>query len=269
MRKFLLGLVTVLGAVLLLAGCGSSSSTSGSKEITLGVTAGPHAAIADKVAEEAKKEGLHVKVVEFSDYLTPDQALADGSLDMNNYQHEPFLLNFDKQKGTHLVALGKTVIQPMGLYSNSFHSVAAITPGTKVAIPNDPTNGGRALQLLAQAGLITLKTDVGVKATLSDITSNPKDLKIVELDAAQLPRSLSDVGVAAIPMNYAISGNLDVEKQGFFFESKTNPLATIVLAVREQDKDNPTYKKVLAIYHSQAVKDFINEKFKGEVIPAE
>ena len=131
----------------------------------------------------------------------------------------------------------------MGLYSNSVHSVQDVPEGATVSIPNDPTNGGRALVLLAKAGLITLKDGVGFKATVADITSNPKNIKIQELEAAQLPRSLDDVTIAVIPMNYVQSAGLSVEKQGFFFESKDEPLTVIVLAVRSEDKDNETYKK--------------------------
>ena len=253
-----------------IAGCGTDTNQSSQapKEIKIGATAGPHAQVAEAVAKEAKKQGIDLKVVEFSDYVTPDKALADGDIQLNAYQHVPFMENFNKQNGSNLVAIGKTLLVRMGLYSNSVHSVQDVPEGATVSIPNDPTNGGRALVLLAKAGLITLKDGVGFKATVADITSNPKNIKIQELEAAQLPRSLDDVTIAVIPMNYVQSAGLSVEKQGFFFESKDEPLTVIVLAVRSEDKDNETYKKIADIYKSDAIKQFINDTFKGSITSA-
>ena len=253
-----------------IAGCGTNTNQSSQtpKEIKIGATAGPHAQVAEAVAKEAQKQGIDLKVLEFSDYVTPDKALADGDIQLNAYQHVPFMENFNKQNGSDLVAIGKTILMPMGLYSNSVHSAQDVPNGAIVAIPNDPTNGGRGLALLAKAGLITLKDGVGFKATVADITSNPKNLQIQELEAAQLPRSLDDVAVAAIPMNYVQSAGLNVEKQGFFLEPKDEPLAVMILAVRSQDKDNETYKKIADIYKSEVIKQFINETFKGFITSA-
>ena len=253
-----------------IAGCGSDSKTATDTptEIKIGATAGPHAQVAEAVAKEAQKQGINLKVVEFSDYVTPDKALSDGDIQLNAYQHVPFMENFNKQNGSDLVAIGKTILMPMGLYSNSVHSAQDVPEGAIVAIPNDPTNGGRGLALLAKAGLITLRDGVGFKATIADITSNPKNLQIQELEAAQLPRSLDDVAVAAIPMNYVQSAGLNVEKQGFFLEPKDEPLAVMILAVRGQDKDNETYKKIAQIYQSEAIKKFIDETFKGTITSA-
>ncbi|WP_251443142.1 MetQ/NlpA family ABC transporter substrate-binding protein [Veillonella intestinalis] len=264
--KKLLAPVLVGVLALGIAGCGSDS---GSKEIRIGATAGPHAEVVEAVAKEAAKEGINIKLVEFSDYVTPNKALADGDLELNSYQHVPFMENFNKQNNTHLVSIGKTILMRMGLYSNTIKDANDVPNGAVVAIPNDPTNGGRGLALLAKAGLITLKEGVGFKATLADVTSNPKNLVIKELEAAQLPRSLDDVTLAAIPMNYVMSAGIDVAKQGVFLEPKDEPLAVMNLAAREADKDNATYKKIAEIYHSPAVKQFIDEKFKGTIIPAE
>ena len=269
LKKFIAPLLVGVLAFAI-AGCGTNTNQSSQtpKEIKIGATAGPHAQVAEAVAKEAKKQGIDLKVVEFSDYVTPDKALADGDIQLNAYQHVPFMENFNKQNGSKLVAIGKTILMPMGLYSNSVHSAADVPEGSIVAIPNDPTNGGRGLALLAKAGLITLKDGVGFKATVADITSNPKNLQIQELEAAQLPRSLDDVVVAAIPMNYVQSAGLNVEKQGFFLEPKDEPLAVMILAVREQDKDNETYKKIADIYKSDAIKQFINDTFKGTITSA-
>ena len=269
LKKFIAPLLVGVLAFAI-AGCGTDTNQSSQapKEIKIGATAGPHAQVAEAVAKEAKKQGIDLKVVEFSDYVTPDKALADGDIQLNAYQHVPFMENFNKQNGSKLVAIGKTILMPMGLYSNSVHSAADVPEGAIVAIPNDPTNGGRGLALLAKAGLITLKDGVGFKATVADITSNPKNLQIQELEAAQLPRSLDDVVVAAIPMNYVQSAGLNVEKQGFFLEPKDEPLAVMILAVRDQDKDNETYKKIADIYKSDAIKQFINDTFKGSITSA-
>ena len=269
LKKFIAPLLVGVLAFAI-AGCGTDTNQSSQapKEIKIGATSGPHAQVAEAVAKEAKKQGIDLKVVEFSDYVTPDKALADGDIQLNAYQHVPFMENFNKQNGSKLVAIGKTILMPMGLYSNSVHSAADVPEGAIVAIPNDPTNGGRGLALLAKAGLITLKDGVGFKATVADITSNPKNLQIQELEAAQLPRSLDDVAVAAIPMNYVQSAGLNVEKQGFFLEPKDEPLAVMILAVRSQDKDNETYKKIADIYKSEVIKQFINETFKGSITSA-
>lgn len=269
LKKFIAPLLVGVLAFAI-AGCGTNTNQSSQtpKEIKIGATAGPHAQVAEAVAKEAKKQGIDLKVVEFSDYVTPDKALADGDIQLNAYQHVPFMENFNKQNGSKLVAIGKTILMPMGLYSNSVHSAADVPEGAIVAIPNDPTNGGRGLALLAKAGLITLKDGVGFKATVADITSNPKNLQIQELEAAQLPRSLDDVVVASIPMNYVQSAGLNVEKQGFFLEPKDEPLAVMILAVRDQDKDNETYKKIADIYKSDAIKQFINDTFKGSITSA-
>ena len=165
-------------------------------------------------------------------------------------------------------AVGHRVVHGGEAFNKSVLITDEVMKALEDCISNDPTNGGRALVLLAKAGLITLKDGVGFKATVADITSNPKNIKIQELEAAQLPRSLDDVTIAVIPMNYVQSAGLSVEKQGFFFESKDEPLTVIVLAVRSEDKDNETYKKIADIYKSDAIKQFINDTFKGSITSA-
>lgn len=265
MKKYVFFALILFLSSLIITGCGTNAQ----KEIRIGATSGPHAEVAEVVAKEAAKQGLNVKVVEFSDYITPDTALAEGDIELAAYQHEPFLKNFNKDKGTDLVSIGKTILMPMGIYSDKVHSIADIPNGATVSIPNDPTNGGRALMLLEKAGIIKLKAGLGFKSTVNDIVDNPKNLKFQELEAAQLPRSLEDVDVAVITMNYAMSAGLNIEKQGLFFEDKSEPLAVVILATRKEDKDNPDYKKILDIYHSDAVKNFINEHFKGSITSAE
>ena len=238
------------------------------KPIKVAVTAGPHADIVTKAAEVAKKQGFDVKVVEFTDYITPDTALAEKQLDVAVYQHEPFLLNFNKQKGTDLVVAANAVVQPMGLYSNKIHSLDDIKADTKIAIPNDPSNGGRALVLLEKAGIIKLKPDYKGEASIHDVAENPRGVKLVELEAAQLPISLQDLDVACVPMNYAVSGGLDVNKQGFYFESRDAKYALIIIVARPDNVQSPEVQTFVKCYQSPEVAAFIKEKFKGQINPA-
>jgi D-methionine transport system substrate-binding protein len=271
-KRIALILAGLLGLSLLAAGCGGEKKADdakpASKVIKIGATAGPHADVVHAVADEAKKQGLNVEVVEFSDYITPDKALADGDIDLNSYQHAPFLANFCKQNNAKLVPIGNTILMRMGIYSDKIHDLKDIPDGATVAIPNDPTNGGRGLVLLEKAGIIKLKEGVGFKATTADVAENPKHLVFKELEAAQLPRSLSDVDLAVITMNYVMSSGMDVKKQGLFWEKDDEPLAVMVLAAREKDKDNADYKKIAELFHSDAVKKFIEDKFKGTIVPA-
>ncbi|XOQ52983.1 MAG: Lipoprotein [Succiniclasticum sp.] len=268
-------LVSALALSLLavgIAGCGSGdkkAADNGGKVIKIGATAGPHAQVAEAVAKEAKKQGLNVKVVEFSDYVTPDKALAEGELDLASYQHKPFMENFNKNNNAHLVAIGPTILMRMGIYSDKIKDLKAIPDGATVAIPNDPTNGGRGLMLLQKAGVLKLKDGVGFKATVKDVVDNPHKLVFKELEAAQLPRSLKDVDLAVITMNYVMSGGLDVEKQGLFWEDKNEPLAVMILAVDGKNKDNADYQKIAKLFHSDAVKKYIADTFKGTIVPAE
>lgn len=274
LKKLLTSTALLAIVALAIVGCGNSKpaadkAVDSKAEIKIGATAGPHAEVVEAVAKEAKKQGINIKVVEFSDYITPDKALASGDIDLNSYQHAPFLQNFNKQNNETLVPIGKTILMRMGVYSDKVRDIKDLPSGATVAIPNDPTNGGRGLVLLEKAGLIKLKDGVGFKATLGDIAENPKNLKFKELEAAQLPRSLADVDAAAITMNYVMSAGLDVKKQGIFLEPKDEPLAVMVLAARDKDKENPTYKKIAEIYHSQAVKQFIDDKYKGTIVSAD
>ena len=237
--------------------------------LKVGATAGPHAAIVAAAARVAEASGLKVKVIEFTDYLSPNRALEEGALDVVVYQHEPFLNNFNRQQGTHLAKIGNAVVQPMGLYSNRIRKLASIPVGARIAIPNDPTNSGRALLLLQNAGLIKLRDGVdGNKALVVDIRKNPKNLRIVELEAAQLPRSLDDVDIAAIPMNYVISAGLSPKKQGFFFEDLKAPFALMIIASRENNRNDRNVQAFVRAYQSEPVRAFILKTFDGAVNPA-
>jgi D-methionine transport system substrate-binding protein len=234
-------------------------------QIKMGVTAGPHAEIMEQVKKQLEKDGVQMKIVEFTDYIQPNAALAAGDLDANSYQHQPYLDAQIKDRGYKFVSVGGTITFPMGVYSKKIKSLNDLKPGARVGVPNDPTNGGRALLVLQAKGVIKLKADAGLKATPLDIVENPKKIKIVELDAAQLPRALDDFDAAVINGNYAESAGLSPTKDAIAVEASTGPYAN-VLAVRAADKDKPWVAKLVKAYHSPEVKKFVLEKYKGSVI---
>lgn len=235
--------------------------------IRAGVTAGPHAQILEAVVPEAKKLGLDVQIVEFTDYVIPNQALANKEIDINSFQHEPYLNNQIAKTGWRLVKVAYTIASPMGFYSNRYKSFADIPAGATIAIQNDPSNAARSLQLLAANDIIKLREGAGVTAGVIDIIDNPRRLKFVELDAAQLPRALPDVHAAAVNNNYAVQAGLDPVKDSLIKETADGPWVNI-LAVREENKDKPWVATFIKAYHSDAVKHFVAEKFKGAYVAA-
>jgi D-methionine transport system substrate-binding protein len=253
----------VLAAVL----AGGFSLPASAETIKIGVTPGPHAQIMEKVKELAAPKGLDIEILEFSDYVVPNQALADGDLNANSFQHQPYLDNQVKDRGYDLVSIATSVNFPMGVYSQKVKAITELAEGAQVAVPNDPTNGGRALLLLADLGLFKLDPAAGLKPTPLDITENPKNIKIAELDAAQLPRSLADVDAAVINTNYALEGGLDPQKDAIAKEAAKSPYVNVI-AVRGADKDAAWAKTLVETYHSPEVKAFVTETFKGAVIPS-
>ncbi|MGV3656209.1 MAG: MetQ/NlpA family ABC transporter substrate-binding protein [Noviherbaspirillum sp.] len=235
------------------------------KPIKIGVTAGPHAQVMEVVKKVLEKDGVKLQIVEFSDYVQPNAALASGDLDANSYQHLPYLEAQIKDRGYKLSSVGYTITFPMGIYSKKVKSLKELKDGARFGVPNDPTNGGRGLLLLQSQGLIKLKPEAGLKATPLDIVSNPKKLRITELDAAQLPRSLDDLDAAAINGNYAESAGLSPTRDAIAIEDAKGPYANII-AVRTADKDKPWVAKLVKAYHSAEVKQFVTSKFKDSVI---
>ena len=258
---------TLLQSALALAVAATLSSPllAQDKPLKIGVTAGPHAQIFEQVKKIAEKDGLKIQIVEFSDYVQPNAALAAGDLDANSYQHKPYLDQQVKDRGYKLVSAGYTVNYPIGLYSKKVKNLTDLKQGAKFGIPNDPTNGGRVLLVLQDKGLIKLRPEAGLKATPLDVIDNPKKLKFVELDAAQLPRSLDDLDAAAINTNFALSAGLNPAKDAIAQESAKSPYVNII-AVREQDKDKPWVAKLLKAYHSDEIRKFIQTEFKGAVL---
>lgn len=255
-----------------ISGCGgdkkpAASSAAVKNEISVGITPGYSEQVMEYAAKEAAKQGLTVNIKTFSDYVTPDQALAAGDIDLNSFQHGPFLQAFNEKNGTHLVSIGNTYLAPLRVYSNKITSIKDVPDGAKVSIPNDPSNGGRALLLLDHNGLLKLKPGTDpTKVTINDIAENPKKLEIIELEAAQLPRSLDDVTISVINAGYAKSANLD-SKKALATEDNTSPYVNII-AAREQDKDNPTYQKFVKIFQSDNVRKYINDNFSDGLVPA-
>lgn len=234
--------------------------------LKVGVTAGPHGMIMDKVKAEAKKQGLDIDVVEFSDFMLPNIALEQGDLDANSFQHQLYLDEQVKTKGYKLISIGKTVLMPMGVYvkDGGIKSITDLPEKAKVGIPNDPSNGARALKLLQTAGLIKLK-DVPTPCIL-DVTENSKNIQIVELEAPQLLRSIDDLDCAITNTDWVILSKKDPQK-AIFQETKESPYANVIV-VQEKRQDDSEVKKFIEVYHSQPVKDYILSEFKGAVLPA-
>ena len=274
MKKIVTILAAALFAVGALAGCGSdnassdSSSASGEKTVLkVGATAVPHAEILEQIKPELAKENIDLQIVEFNDYVQPNLTLNDGELDANFFQHQPYLDEFVAEHSVKLTSAGGVHIEPMGIYSNKVKAVDDLADGATVAIPNDPTNGGRALLLLAKAGVITLQDNNDIKATVQSITANPKNIQIQEVEAAQLPRVLDDVDAAVINTNYAMQAGFVPEKDALLIEDSTSPYVNIV-AVREGDENKPAIQALMKALKSDTVKKFIEEKYKGAVVPA-
>jgi len=237
------------------------------EDIKVGVTPGEHAQIMEKVKEIAATKGLNVEILEFSDYVVPNQALADGDLNANSFQHQPYLDNQIADRGFDLVSVGKTITTPMGVYSKKVKSLSELADGASVAIPNDPTNGGRALLILAKEGLIKVNPEAGLKAGPADVIDNPKNIQFSELDAAQLPRSLDDVDAAVINTNYALEAGLHPKSDAIAIEGAESPYANLIV-VRSADKDAPWVKTLVESYNNDSIKAFIEDEFKGALIPS-
>jgi len=253
-----------LAAALLLGGSGANAQD---KPLKIGVTAGPHAQILEVVRKVAERDGLKLQVVEFNDYVQPNAALAAGDLYANSFQHQPYLDNQVKDRGYKIISVAQTVTFPIGIYSRKVKSLDQIPDGGRFGIPNDPTNGGRVLLLLQEKGLLKLKPGTGLKASPADIADNPKRLRIIELDAAQLARSLDELDAAAVNTNYAIPAGLQPNRDAIAVESAKSPYANVI-AVRVADRDQPAVAKLVKAYHSDEVKRFIDTEFKGSVIAA-
>ncbi len=263
MKFNLKSLLTIAAAAsaLVLAGCGEKEVDN--NKVKIGVIAGAEAQVAEIAAKIAKeKYNLDVELVTFTDYVTPNAALDDGSIDANAFQHKPYLDQQIADRGYKLAIVGNTFVYPIAGYSKQVKSVDEIQDGDRIAVPNDPTNLGRSLLLLEQQGLLKLREDVGLLATVRDIVENPKNIKIVELDAAQLPRSLDDVTLSIINTTYASSINLTPEKDGIFVENKESPYVNLLVA-REDNVNAQNVQNFLKAYQTDEVANGASEIFHG------
>ncbi|MGE8437835.1 MAG: MetQ/NlpA family ABC transporter substrate-binding protein [Pseudomonas palmensis] len=242
-------------------------SAHAAETLTVAATPVPHAEILEFVKPALAKEGVDLKVKVFTDYVQPNVQVAEKRLDANFFQHQPYLDEFNKAKGTHLVSVAGVHLEPLGAYSSKLKKLDELPSGATVVIPNDATNGGRALLLLDKAGVIKLKDNTNILSTVKDITGNDKGLKFRELEAATIPRVLTQVDLALINTNYALEAKLNPEKDALVIEGSDSPYVNI-LVTREDNKDSDAVKKLVAALHTPEVKKFIEEKYKGAVKPA-
>lgn len=234
--------------------------------IKVGATPEPHAELLNLIKDDLAKDGITLKVIEFTDYVTPNDAVESGDIDANYFQHLPYLNSFNEEKKYHLVNAGGIHVEPFALYSHKVKSVKEIGKKATIAIPNDPTNEGRALLLLESAGLIKLDPKAGITATPLDIKANPLKLKFREIEAASLPRTLDDVDAAVINGNYAIPAGLSATKDGLFVEGSSSPYVNVI-AVKAGNENKAEIKALVKALQSQKVKDYISKKYpNGEVV---
>lgn len=277
----------LLTLVLVLAACGSKpqettgqGSTDTSKtdttqtenktepvKLVVGATAVPHAEILNFIKPKLKEEGIDLEVKEFTDYVLPNTQVYEKQLDANFFQHQPYLDDQNTKNNFNLVGVIGVHVEPLGAYSKKYKTKDEIPNGAKVAIPNDATNGGRALLLLAKNGLITLKEGAGISATVKDIATNPKNLEFKELEAAMLPRVLDEVDLGLINTNYALEAKLVPTKDALFIEDKDSPYTNILVS-RPDNKDSEAIQKLAKALTSADVKKFIEDKYQGSIVPA-
>lgn len=281
MKKLLLTFFS-LTLVVVLAACGNNNNASNSAatnapengaattepvKLVVGASPVPHAEILKAIKPLLEAQGITLEIKEFTDYVQPNVQLSEKNLDANFFQHQPYLDDQNQKNGSDLVSVAAVHVEPFGAYSKKIKSIDELADGAKVAIPNDATNGGRALILLAKNGLIKLKDDTNITATQADITENKKNLKIIELDAAMLGRQLDEVDLALINTNYALEADLVPTKDALFIEGTDSPYANILVA-RPDNKDSDAIKKLVAALNSPEAKAFIEEQYKGSIIPA-
>lgn len=265
--KKILSLVLTAALSFSVVGCGTKADAGNKddKTIKVGATPVPHKEILEHIAPALEKEGYKLEIVEFEDYQLINPSLANKELDANFFQHIPFLEGQNSEKKYDLTYTAKVHIEPLGFYSKHITDIKDLKDGSTIAVPNDATNEARALRLLEKNGLIKVKE--GDLVTVQDITENTKNLKIMEVDAAQLPRILVDVQGAVINTNYALAANLVPTKDALFIEESDSPYVNI-LAVRQDNKDSEKIKALTKTLTSEDVKKFIEEKYKGSVVPA-
>ena len=251
----------------LAAAAALTSAAAHAGEISVAATAVPHAELLEFVKPALAKEGVELKIKVFTDYVQPNVQVAEGRLDANFFQHQPYLDEFNASRGTALVSIAGVHVEPFGAYSSKIKKLDELSEGAQVVIPNDATNGGRALLLLQKAGVIKLKDGAGITATVKDIAENPKAIKVRELEAATLPRVLNQVDLALINTNYALEAGLNPTKDALVIEGADSPYVNILVTTAEK-KDNADLQKLAKALHTPEVKKFIADQYKGAVVPA-
>ncbi len=276
MKKRVLALiVTGVLALTSLAGCGKESADANTKEekvIKIAASATPHAEVLEQAKPILEKQGIKLEITVFDDYVLPMTTVESGELDANYAVHVPYLESFNEEQGTHLANAGGIHYEPFGIYPGTKASLNDVADGDVIAIPNDTTNEARALLLLQDNGLITLKEDAGLTATVNDITSNPKNLKLQELEAAQVARVRSEVAYVVLNGNYALEAGLSVGKDSIAYESSSSTAAKTyvnIIAVKEGNENNEEIQALVKVLKSDEIKKFINEKYDGAVVPFE
>ncbi|MDV2078966.1 MetQ/NlpA family ABC transporter substrate-binding protein [Marinobacter xestospongiae] len=250
-----------------LAAVAAASAAQAADKLSVAATAVPHAEILEFVKPQLMEQGVDLDVKVFTDYVQPNIQVDQERMDANFFQHQPYLTEFNDGRGTSLVSVVGVHVEPFGAYSSKIESLDELAEGATIAIPNDPTNGGRALLLLQQAGVITLEDSSKITATPRDIADNPKDLEFYELEAATLPRVLDQVDVAMINTNYALEAGLNPSEDALIIEGAESPYVNILVS-REDNKDSEAMQKLADALTSEAVKGFIEEKYEGAVVPA-
>ncbi|MDR0388515.1 MAG: MetQ/NlpA family ABC transporter substrate-binding protein [Spirochaetaceae bacterium] len=266
-KVFFLAGVLALTTVLPVLVSPQSGGGAGRQVLKVGATPVPHAELLNLIKSDLAAQGIDLRVVEFTDYVTPNLSLAAGDLDANFFQHTPYLELFAAERNLNLVSAFGVHIEPLGLYSRSLKNIGELRRGASIAIPNDPTNRGRALLLLQANGLITLSASAGIEGTPADIISNPRNLRFRELEAAQLPRALGDVDAAVINGNYALDAGLNPVNDSLILEGAQSPYVNIV-AVKAGNENDPRIRALAAALCSQKVKNYILAAYNGGVVPA-
>ncbi|WHY00090.1 MetQ/NlpA family ABC transporter substrate-binding protein [Neobacillus sp. DY30] len=266
MKKLLLSIIIITLAIISAACAENTSEGKESTTVKLGIS-GTDTRIWDFVAKKAEKEGIDIEIVSFSDYVAPNTALAEGEIDVNAFQTVAYFDVFIKEHNLDLVPIATTVLAPMGIYSEKYKDVKDIPDGAKIALPNDASNQGRALLLLQEAGLIELPKDFDPNGDLTQIKENPKNIEFVPIVPAQTPRALPDVAASVINNGIAGDAGLSPLEDAIFHESETATPYLNIIAVQAKDKDNKTYKRIAELYQSEDTAKFIEDEFKGNMIP--
>ncbi|TLD81277.1 MetQ/NlpA family ABC transporter substrate-binding protein [Helicobacter sp. MIT 11-5569] len=244
----------------------NAPETKSVEKVIVGATPEPHALILEQIKPLLAKDGVEIEIKEFTDYVTPNKSLDDGSLDANFFQHKPYLDSFNKEHKTNLVSVAGIHIEPMGVYSQSIKSLEELKEGDLISLPNDPSNGARALRILEKNGLITLKGDVEL-ASVQDIVENPKQLQFKEMDAPQLARALGDVTASVINTNFALLAGLNPLNDAIAIEDKDSPYVNI-LVVKAGNENQPNIQKLIKALQSEEIKQFITDQYKGAILPS-